>query len=69
MIKERNTIFSLGQFIWSGFDYIGEPTPYHTKNAYFGSIDTATFKKDSYFLYQSAWTDYKKAPMIHIFPY
>ncbi len=69
LIKERDTSFSLGQFIWTGFDYIGEPTPYHTKNAYFGQIDTATFKKDSYFIYQSAWTNYKKAPMIHIFPY
>ncbi|SFL51729.1 beta-galactosidase [Gracilibacillus orientalis] len=69
LLKERDTSCSLGQFIWTGFDYIGEPTPYHTKNAYFGQIDTATFKKDSYFIYQSAWTDYKKAPMVHIFPY
>ncbi|SHM98619.1 glycoside hydrolase family 2 TIM barrel-domain containing protein [Gracilibacillus kekensis] len=69
LIKERETPFSLGQFIWSGFDYIGEPTPYHTKNAYFGSIDTATFKKDSYYVYQSAWTDYEESPMVHIFPY
>ncbi|WP_058306630.1 glycoside hydrolase family 2 TIM barrel-domain containing protein [Gracilibacillus massiliensis] len=69
LIKERDTPFSLGQFIWTGFDYIGEPTPYHTKNAYFGSIDTATFKKDSYYVYQSAWTNYKESPMVHIFPY
>ncbi|HEY4431663.1 MAG TPA: glycoside hydrolase family 2 TIM barrel-domain containing protein [Paenibacillus sp.] len=69
IIAERDAAFSLGQFIWTGFDYIGEPTPYHTKNSYFGQIDTATFKKDSYYMYQSAWTNYKKHPMVHIFPY
>jgi beta-galactosidase len=69
IIAERDAPFSLGQFIWTGFDYIGEPTPYHTKNSYFGQIDTATFKKDSYYIYQSAWTDYKTKPMVHIFPY
>lgn len=69
IIAERDTPFSLGQFIWTGFDYIGEPTPYHTKNSYLGQIDTATFKKDSYYIYQAAWTDYKTNPMVHIFPY
>ncbi|MCL1995041.1 MAG: DUF4982 domain-containing protein, partial [Defluviitaleaceae bacterium] len=69
IITDRDTPFSLGQFIWTGTDYIGEPTPYHTKNSYFGQIDTAGFKKDSFYIYQSAWTDYKKSPMIHIFPY
>ncbi|WP_175639004.1 glycoside hydrolase family 2 TIM barrel-domain containing protein [Metabacillus schmidteae] len=69
ILAERDTPFSLGQFIWTGFDYIGEPTPYHTKNSYFGQVDTATFKKDSYYIYQSAWTNYKTAPMVHIFPY
>ena len=69
ILAERDTPFSLGQFIWTGFDYIGEPTPYHSKNSYFGQIDTATFKKDSYYIYQSAWTDYKKKPMVHILPY
>lgn len=66
---DRDTEFSMGQFIWSGFDYIGEPTPYHTKNSYFGQIDTAGFPKDSYYVWQSAWTDYRKAPMVHLFPY
>ncbi len=66
---DRDRKFSLGQFLWSGFDYIGEPTPYHTKNSYFGQIDTAGFPKDSYYVWQSAWTDYRKKPMIHIFPY
>lgn len=69
IIHERDTKYSMGQFLWTGFDYIGEPNPYHTKNSYFGQVDTATFKKDSYYIYQAAWTDYKKAPMVHIFPY
>lgn len=69
IIADRDAPFSLGTFVWTGFDYIGEPTPYHTKNSYFGQIDTATFKKDSYYIYQAAWTDYKVKPMIHILPY
>lgn len=69
IISDRDTPFSLGQFIWTGFDYIGEPTPYHTKNSYFGQLDTATFKKDSFYIYQAEWTDYRQKPMIHIFPY
>ena len=55
--------------IWSGFDYIGEPTPYHTKNCYFGQTDTAGFPKDSYYVYQAEWTDYRTSPMVHVFPY
>lgn len=69
IIDDRNAVYSPGQFIWTGFDYIGEPTPYHTKNSYFGQIDTAGFKKDSYYIYQAEWTNYKEKPMIHIFPY
>ncbi|GFH42681.1 hypothetical protein Hs30E_12320 [Lactococcus hodotermopsidis] len=69
LIFERDCSFSLGQFIWSGFDYIGEPTPYHSKTAYLGQIDTAGFPKDAYYIFQAAWTDYRKAPMIHLFPY
>ena len=59
---EKNS-FSMGQFIWSGIDYIGEPTPYHTRSCYFGQTDTACFPKDSYYLYQSFWSDRK---MLHI---
>ncbi len=66
---DRDIPFSLGQFIWTGFDYIGEPTPYDTKNSYFGQIDTAGFPKDSFYVYQAGWTDGKSAPMVHIFPY
>lgn len=69
IIDDRDAKFSLGQFIWTGFDYIGEPTPYHTKNSYFGQVDTAGFKKDAYYIYQAAWTNYKDAPMVHLFPY
>lgn len=69
IITERDTEYSAGQFIWTGFDYIGEPTPYQTKNSYFGQIDTAGFPKDTYYIYKAEWTDYKKDPMVHIFPY
>lgn len=69
IIKDRDATFSLGQFLWTGFDYIGEPTPYTTKNSYFGQIDTAGFPKDSFYFYQAEWTDYKTNPMIHVLPY
>ena len=58
--------FSLGQFIWSGIDYIGEPTPYHTRSCYFGQADTACFPKDAYYLFRSFW---KEEKMIHIGTY
>ncbi len=61
--------YTAGQFLWTGFDYIGEPTPYTTKNSYFGQIDTAGFEKDSFYVYKAAWTDAKENPFIHIFPY
>lgn len=66
---DRDLDFSMGQFLWTGFDYIGEPTPYHTKNSYLGIIDTAGFPKDAYYVWQSAWTDVRTNPMVHIFPY
>lgn len=66
---DRDVPFSCGQFLWTGFDYIGEPTPYHTKNSYFGNIDTAGFPKDYYYVFRSAWTDSAKDPMVHVFPY
>lgn len=69
IINDRDAPFSLGQFIWTGFDYIGEPTPYHTKNSYFGQLDTATFPKDPYYIYQAEWTSYKDRPMVYLFPY
>lgn len=57
-----------GQFIWTGFDYIGEPTPYGfpARSSYFGIIDLAGFPKDVYYMYQSEWTD---RPVLHLFPH
>lgn len=69
IIDDRDAEFCAGQFIWTGFDYIGEPTPYSTKNSYFGQYDTAGFPKDSAFVFRAEWTDYKKSPFVHIFPY
>lgn len=66
---DRDRKFCAGQFIWTGFDYIGEPTPYSTKNSYFGIVDTAGLKKDIYYMYQAEWTDYKTNPMVHLLPY
>ena len=63
LAEDLRNPFSMGQFVWSGFDYIGEPTPYHTRSCYFGQVDTAGFPKDSFYLFQSMWTD---TPMIHI---
>ena len=63
LTDDQKQMFSMGQFIWSGIDYIGEPTPYHTRSCYFGQADTACFPKDSFYLFQSQWSDRK---MIHI---
>ena len=66
----------LGEFVWTGFDYLGEPTPYFdeaadgrdwpARSSYFGMVDLAGFPKDRYFLYQSEWL---KTPMVHVLPY
>ena len=58
-----------GEFIWTGFDYIGEPTPYvwPSKSSYFGAIDTAGFPKDVFYFYQSKWNASGPA-MVHIVP-
>lgn len=66
---QRDYVWNLGQFLWSGIDYLGEPTPYHTKNSYFGLCDTAVFEKDAYYLYQAEWTNASDNPMIHLLPY
>ncbi|WP_145293622.1 beta-galactosidase GalB [Crateriforma conspicua] len=57
-----------GGFVWSGWDYLGEPTPYYeARSSYFGVIDLAGFKKDRFYLYQSHWRqDY---PMVHVLPH
>ena len=66
-IFERYPFLS-GMFIWSGIDYLGEPTPYEwpARSSYFGVVDLAGFPKDPYYLYQSEWT---RAPMLHVFPH
>lgn len=69
ILPDRDARYCAGQFIWTGFDYIGEPTPYETKSSYFGQIDTAGFCKDGAYVFRSAWTDYKKAPFVHLFPH
>jgi len=57
-----------GEFVWSGFDYLGEPTPYYSaRSSYSGIIDLAGFKKDRFYLYQSRWLPDLK--MAHILPH
>lgn len=68
MRMERDRYIA-GEFVWTGFDYLGEPTP-HTKNArssYFGIVDLAGLKKDRYFLYRSHWLP--EEPTLHILPH
>ncbi len=66
--EDRDCRFSAGQFVWTGFDYIGEPTPYSSKNSYFGIIDTAGFAKASYSFYRSVWNN-NSEPFIFVMPY
>lgn len=57
-----------GGFVWSGWDYLGEPTPYYqARSSYFGTIDLAGFKKNRFYLYQSHWRP--EHPMVHILPH
>jgi beta-galactosidase len=68
----------MGEFVWTGFDYLGEPTPYFngrgperdadwpSRSSYFGIVDLAGFPKDRFYLYQSHWTT---KPMVHILPH
>ncbi len=57
-----------GMFIWTGFDYLGEPTPFGwpSRSSYFGIVDLAGFPKDSYYMYKSEWTT---DTVLHIFPH
>ncbi|MFD2587364.1 beta-galactosidase GalB [Croceitalea marina] len=79
-MQEQNK-FSLGEFIWTGFDYLGEPTPYGgrdnstngywnddwpSRSSYFAPVDLCGFKKDRFYLYQSQWTE---EPMVHLLPH
>lgn len=65
----RDRKYAFGQYIWTGWDYIGEPTPYFSKNSFFGQIDTAGFEKDTFYHYQAEWTDYHTNPFVHLLPY
>ncbi len=62
--------FILGEFVWTGFDYLGEPTPYNegtpARSSYFGIIDLAGLKKDRFYLYQSKWSE---TPVLHLLPH
>jgi beta-galactosidase len=64
----KNAPWFAGEFVWTGFDYIGEPSPFPWPSAssYFGMVDLCGFPKDRYYLYQSQWTD---KPMVHILPH
>lgn len=64
--------WTLGQFVWTGFDYLGEPSPYDTDawpshSSYFGIIDLASLPKDRYYLYRSQWN--KKEATLHVLPH
>ena len=72
---DRDNAGYAGQFIWTGTDYIGEPTPWHNQNqtpvksSYFGIVDTAGIPKNDFYLYQSQWVSAKKKPMVHLLPH
>lgn len=64
--------FVAGEFVWTGFDYLGEPTPFWgedapSRSSYYGIIDLAGFKKDRFYLYQARWRP--ELPMAHILPH
>lgn len=66
MVSERKYVS--GTFIWTGFDYIGEPTPYTfpARSSYFGIVDLAGFPKDIYYMYKSEWSN---DTVLHLFPH
>ena len=76
-IHDRDNKAYAGQFIWTGFDYIGEPTPWHneenlgapSKSSYFGIFDTCGLPKMDYYFYKSQWVDKKEDPFIKILPH
>ncbi|PRY38797.1 glycoside hydrolase family 2 TIM barrel-domain containing protein [Umezawaea tangerina] len=67
--KDRDRKYFAGQFLWSGFDYLGEPTPFDNafpvKSSFFGAVDTAGFPKDLYHLFRSQWSS---EPVVHLLP-
>lgn len=67
-IAVRDRDFCAGTFIWTGFDYLGEPTPYTwpSRSSYFGIVDLCGFPKDCYYMYRAEWTS---QPTLHLFPH
>lgn len=67
-VEIRDREYMAGTFVWTGFDYLGEPTPYSwpSRSSYFGIVDLAGFPKDIYWMYQSEWTD---RTVLHLFPH
>ncbi len=69
MMEDRN--YTIGQFVWTGYDYLGEPTPYDnywpSRSSYFGMLDLAGLPKDRYYLYRSVWNT--QAHTLHILPH
>ena len=67
LLALKNAPWVAGEFVWTGFDYIGEPTPFRwpSRSSYFGLLDLCGFPKDRYYLYKSQWSD---APLVHILP-
>jgi beta-galactosidase len=70
-IADEDVNYTIGQFVWTGFDYLGEPSPYDTywpsRSSYFGICDLAGLPKDRYYLYRSVWN--KKDHTIHLLPH
>lgn len=69
MAEVENHDFIAGQFVWTGFDYLGEPTPFGwpARSSYFGIVDLAGIPKDIYYMYQSQWRPDKT--VLHLFPH
>lgn len=63
--------YTIGQFVWTGYDYLGEPTPYDaywpSRSSYFGIMDLAGLPKDRYYLYRSVWN--KQSHTLHVLPH
>ncbi|ATA75086.1 DUF4982 domain-containing protein [Capnocytophaga sp. H2931] len=70
-IQHEDLPYTIGEFIWTGFDYLGEPTPYYVEwpahSSYFGAVDLAGLPKDRFYLYRSHWS--KEAETLHVLPH